>query len=54
LQEDYDAKKENQLSSLGETPMKLETVNSKVGKLLDGEHLIDLGFDANGNKIVDF
>jgi len=55
LEEDYKAKKrENPLSSFGETPMKLDTANIKVGKLLDGEHWADLGFDANGNRIVDF
>jgi len=55
LEEDYYAKKrENPYSSFGETPMKLNTVDSKVSKLLDGEHWIDAGFDANGNKIVDF
>jgi len=55
LDEDYNAKRaENPYSPLGETPMKLSTMNSKVSKLLDGEHWIDMGLDANGNKIVDF
>ena len=54
LEEDYYAKKrENPLSSFGETPEKLDTVNIKVGKLLDGEHWSFM-LDANGNKIVDF
>ena len=54
LEEDYKAKKrENPLSSFGETPEKLDTVNIKVGKLLDGEHWIFM-LDANENKIVDF
>jgi hypothetical protein len=55
LDEDYNAKRaENPYAPLGETPMKLSTMNSKVSKLLDGEHWIDMGLDANGNKIVDF
>jgi hypothetical protein len=55
LDEDYNAKRaENPYSPLGEAPMKLSTMDSKVSKLLNGEHWIDMGLDANGNKIVDF